>query len=121
MNNNAVSPVIGVILVVAITVILAAVIAAFVFGMAGNIQNDQCLEHKTITVISKEDRLFGTIVSDNKMQYWISRQNQKLYDYLQVCHTYNVTIKDGATITGIEGFPTCTPIPTPTPPCGCDL
>jgi flagellin-like protein len=32
-NDEAVSPVIGVILMVAITVILAAVIAAFVFGM----------------------------------------------------------------------------------------
>jgi flagellin-like protein len=32
-NEEAVSPVIGVILMVAITVILAAVIAAFVFGM----------------------------------------------------------------------------------------
>jgi flagellin-like protein len=37
-NDDAVSPVIGVILMVAITVILAAVIAAFVFGMAGNVQ-----------------------------------------------------------------------------------
>lgn len=36
-NSEAVSPVIGVILMVAITVILAAVIAAFVFGMAGQI------------------------------------------------------------------------------------
>ena len=36
-NENAVNPVIGVIIMVAITVILAAVIAAFVFGMAGNI------------------------------------------------------------------------------------
>ena len=36
-KEDAVSPVIGVILMVAITVILAAVIAAFVFGMAGNI------------------------------------------------------------------------------------
>lgn len=34
-KEEAVSPVIGVILMVAITVILAAVIAAFVFGMAG--------------------------------------------------------------------------------------
>lgn len=33
-NEKAVSPVIGVILMVAITVILAAIIAAFVFGMA---------------------------------------------------------------------------------------
>ena len=37
-NNSAVSPVIGVILMVAITVILAAIIAMFVFGMAGTIQ-----------------------------------------------------------------------------------
>ncbi|MCK4798785.1 MAG: type IV pilin N-terminal domain-containing protein [Spirochaetes bacterium] len=34
-NEEAVSPVIGVILMVAITVILAAVIAAFVFGIGG--------------------------------------------------------------------------------------
>jgi flagellin-like protein len=38
-RDDAVSPVIGVILMVAITVILAAVIAAFVFGMAGNVQS----------------------------------------------------------------------------------
>jgi FlaG/FlaF family flagellin (archaellin) len=37
-NEDAVSPVIGIILMVVITVILAAVIAAFVFGMAGNLQ-----------------------------------------------------------------------------------
>lgn len=35
-NDAAVSPVIGVILVVAITVILAAVVAAFAFGFMGN-------------------------------------------------------------------------------------
>jgi flagellin-like protein len=36
-NETAVSPVIGVVLMVAITVILAAVIASFVFGMAANV------------------------------------------------------------------------------------
>ena len=40
-NEEAVSPVIGVILMVAITVILAAVIAAFVFGMTGNVQTQK--------------------------------------------------------------------------------
>lgn len=39
-NDNAVSPVIGVIVMVAVTVILAAIIAAFVFGMAQGIQKD---------------------------------------------------------------------------------
>jgi len=37
MDERAVSPVIGVILMVAITVILAAVIASFVFGMGGKL------------------------------------------------------------------------------------
>jgi flagellin-like protein len=37
-DENAVSPVIGVILMVAITVILAAVIASFVLGLGGNTQ-----------------------------------------------------------------------------------
>jgi len=38
-NEEAVSPVIGVILMVAVTVILAAIIAAFVFNMAGSMQS----------------------------------------------------------------------------------
>lgn len=37
-DERAVSPVIGVILMVAITVILAAVIASFVFGMGSNVK-----------------------------------------------------------------------------------
>jgi flagellin-like protein len=40
-NDEAVSPVIGVILMVAITVILAAVIAAFVFGMGPPVKAPQ--------------------------------------------------------------------------------
>jgi flagellin-like protein len=59
-NDEAVSPVIGVILMVAITVILAAVIAAFVFGMAGNISKTKVVAataHKTdssdITVMNQ--------------------------------------------------------------------
>jgi flagellin-like protein len=55
-NEEAVSPVIGVILMVAITVILAAVIAAFVFGMAGNIQ-------KTKVVAATAQRPNATHVS----------------------------------------------------------
>ena len=49
-NEEAVSPVIGVILMVAITVILAAVIAAFVFGMGSNIQTQ-----KTVGVNLQKD------------------------------------------------------------------
>jgi flagellin-like protein len=54
-REDAVSPVIGVILMVAITVILAAVIAAFVFGMASGVQ-------KTKTVAATT-RKMGTTIS----------------------------------------------------------
>ncbi|MDD1662485.1 MAG: type IV pilin N-terminal domain-containing protein [Methanomicrobiales archaeon] len=42
-REDAVSPVIGVILMVAITVILAAVIAAFVFGMASGVSKTKAV------------------------------------------------------------------------------
>jgi flagellin-like protein len=48
-REDAVSPVIGVILMVAITVILAAVIAAFVFGMAGGVSKT-----KTVAATAKQ-------------------------------------------------------------------
>ena len=49
-REDAVSPVIGVILMVAITVILAAVIAAFVFGMAGGISKT-----RTVAVTARKN------------------------------------------------------------------
>lgn len=49
-NEDAVSPVIGVILMVAITVILAAVIAAFVFGMSSDVDTT-----KTVVVTAALD------------------------------------------------------------------
>jgi flagellin-like protein len=69
-NEEAVSPVIGVILMVAITVILAAVIAAFVFGMAGNIQKShvvaataQRTSSTTVTVTYQGGQDAGTLQS----------------------------------------------------------
>jgi len=55
-NEDAVSPVIGVILMVAITVILAAVIAAFAFQMTGNIETP-----KNVGLTAKQ-------ISDNQLQ-----------------------------------------------------
>ncbi len=57
-NEEAVSPVIGVILMVAITVILAAVIAAFVFGMAGNISKT----HVVAATLSRPNSSAVTVV-----------------------------------------------------------
>jgi flagellin-like protein len=55
-NDDAVSPVIGVILMVAITVILAAVIAAFVFGMAGGVQKTKVVA-ATVTQSGNDIRI----------------------------------------------------------------
>lgn len=49
-NEEAVSPEIGMILMIIITVVLAAVIGAFVFGMSGNLTGSQPQFNKTITV-----------------------------------------------------------------------
>jgi flagellin-like protein len=46
-NDDGINPVIGVVIMVAITVILAAVIGAFVFGLSGNIGT---VYTKTVTV-----------------------------------------------------------------------
>jgi len=82
-KEDAVSPVIGVILMVAITVILAAVIAAFVFGMAGG--------------VSKTKAVAGTArqIGNNVIVTWQGGQDNA------VCAGYNVSItpSTGAIVT----------------------
>jgi len=69
-NDDAVSPVIGIILMVAITVILAAVIAAFVFGMGGNIQR-QYVVGAVVTQVSNSqiDVLYVGGPDDDSVDY----------------------------------------------------
>jgi archaeal type IV pilus assembly protein PilA len=81
-NEEAVSPVIGVILMVAITVILAAVIAAFVFGMAGNISKTKVVaatvqqpdaQHITVTFQGGQDAgsfQYGNVTIDATVATW---------------------------------------------------
>lgn len=59
-NEEAVSPVIGVILMVAITVILAAVIAAFVFGLAGTTSTAKNVG-LTVSVLPETDGSYAAI------------------------------------------------------------
>jgi archaeal type IV pilus assembly protein PilA len=54
-NEEAVSPVMGVILMVAITVILAAVISAFVFGVAGQMTQTKIIG---VTAAQQKDPSF---------------------------------------------------------------
>ncbi len=69
-NEDAVSPVIGVILMVAITVILAAVIAAFVFGMGSNVPAT-----KTVAVTASFDKdrfLVATLQGSDDVEELVS-------------------------------------------------
>jgi len=79
-NENAVSPVIGVILMVGITILLAAVIAAFVFGMAGNIS-------KTKIVAVGVDKLDSSTIS----AIYRGGQDAQAFNYA----TVHITDDDG--------------------------
>ena len=89
-REDAVSPVIGVILMVAITVILAAVIAAFVFGMASGVS-------KTKTVAATARQQVNDIVVT-----WQGGQDNA---YVSL---FNVTLSasDGTVFNGpVGGYP----------------
>ena len=62
-NDEAVSPVIGVILMVAITVILAAVIAAFVFGTVGNVKTEKQIAVAASQTLDTASDDYRTIVT----------------------------------------------------------
>jgi flagellin-like protein len=76
-REDAVSPVIGVILMVAITVILAAVIAAFVFGMASGVSKS-----KSVAATARQTGQYGCVVT------WQGGQDNALIS------SYNVTLAD---------------------------
>ena len=82
-NDEAVSPVIGVILMVAITVILAAVIAAYVFGMSGNVQKTKVVAATAVMTTrggidityqggQDADSLSGINITAPNGSYWYS-------------------------------------------------
>ena len=65
-NEDAVSPVIGVILMVAITVILAAVIAAFVFGMSGDLSAQKEVYVTVTQGVAGEDAVLRVTIQGGK-------------------------------------------------------
>jgi archaeal type IV pilus assembly protein PilA len=86
-REDAVSPVIGVILMVAITVILAAVIAAFVFGMASGVAKT-----KSVAATARQ------VGADACTITWQGGQDNALVI------SYNVTLLDDSPPTG-ENLP----------------
>jgi flagellin-like protein len=94
-NDEAVSPVIGVILMVAITVILAAVIAAFVFGMSGNIS-------KTKVVAATVSQSDGTHITTT----YVGGQDSATLAYGVVTVTPGSAAAAGLTYTNASGTAT---------------
>ena len=115
-NDEAVSPVIGVILMVAITVILAAVIAAFVFGMSGNISKTKVVSvtatRASQTSVSLTYQGGQDAPSLNMVQWQVQGVNA-----VGTAGTINTT---GAMYGGMTGFnaPTSQPSPAVTLPVG---
>src|SRR5512136_2417847 len=113
-NDEAVSPVIGVILMVAITVILAAVIAAFVFGMSGNISKTktvavtvQQINSTAITVMNNggHDGASLTVLNattEPAMTSCVPTGAFVTGGYCEISSTTNVPV--GATMTLIGGY-----------------
>ena len=98
-NDDAVSPVIGVILMVAITVILAAVIAAFVFQMSGDIDTT-----KTVMISAKlvPGGIESTIQGGSGLNQLISL-NYSVGGVPKVNATANFNVGNQTLITGGAG------------------
>ncbi len=99
-NDEAVSPVIGVILMVAITVILAAVIAAFVFGMAGNVSKTKNVAYTAqkgalnmVTITNNGGQDVGTLKADGVL---ITVNTNTLGPYSNMSGTGNSTLVQGS-------------------------
>ncbi|WP_048205637.1 type IV pilin [Methanococcoides methylutens] len=90
-NEDAVSPVIGVILMVAITVILAAVIAAFVFGMGPSEMAPQSSLRASATDTATDDISIVMIEHQGGDEIVLSSTNTKfLVGGEEVVYTANV-------------------------------
>ncbi len=93
-NEEAVSPVIGVILMVAITVILAAVIAAFVFGMGTPIKTPQA----NLQITKATTANGGYIAIEHKGGDSIALKDVKIV----ITQASNTTTFDPASTTAID-------------------
>jgi flagellin-like protein len=104
-NDEAVSPVIGVILMVAITVILAAVIAAFVFGMGPPVKAPQTqLKFSANATGLKINHDGGDplVLKDEKLTVKFAVNDTKLVDSMPLSGTGGVY--DGTGALGVKSF-----------------
>lgn len=77
-DERAVSPVIGVVLMVAVTVILAAVIAAFVMGMGDDMESSQEATGAASFDVNDGEGVTVSLASEGNAEYWEVRGS--IYD-----------------------------------------
>lgn len=106
MNSKALSPVIGIILMVAITVILAAVIAAFVFNMSTNIQKnpEKGLPVKVVKEMTIQSVDQRWLTSTEGTTYLMQVPNYDYHEHYKGERVI-VTIQGNDTITNIQRSP----------------
>ncbi len=117
-DEEAVSPVIGVILMVAITVILAAVIAAFVFGLGGSQTNaptasivasnypdtpgpDMRIQHKGGDILKGGEWKLSIVVAGYPPQFNTSASGSDLAVGAQIITNYTTIAGTGITNTSV--------------------
>ncbi|MFZ3059312.1 MAG: type IV pilin N-terminal domain-containing protein [Candidatus Methanoperedens sp.] len=108
-NDEAVSPVIGVILMVAITVILAAVIAAFVFGMGPPVKAPQAqlkVSANTTGLKISHDGGDSLVLKDEKLTIKWATNDTTLNNSLAVYpgFTTSETLAAGSVISNYNGL-----------------
>lgn len=108
-NDEAVSPVIGVILMVAITVILAAVIAAFVFGMGPPVKAPQVqlkLTANTTGLKISHDGGDSLVLKDEKLTIKYATNDTALNTSLALYSGFTTTetLAAGSVITNYAGL-----------------
>jgi flagellin-like protein len=95
-NDNAVSPVIGVILMVAITVILAAVIGTFVLNLGGSVQN------------TSPQASFAFDYTQNPSADDEVTVTHETGDTISSDSTLKVVLDNGTWVSGVTGIPAST-------------
>lgn len=103
-EERAVSPVIGVILMVAITVILAAVIAAFVMDIGDELGDSQVNAAVNSDVSNSDEEVQLTIDSDGSAEQIILRGdlNQSQYEWDDVRTGETLTLVENGTAGGVD-------------------
>lgn len=101
MTKFRISPVIGIMIMIAITVLLAGAMAWVVFGMAGTMtENTQEING---LVLSKQGMSISIVDETNRGQKELSTTDNALFNQVQQFKRYTFTITEKGRVLAIKG------------------